>query len=186
MMCYCRGGLSATAVGTLICVGPSSLPLLLRHSPLLRQVRLSPNSKSMSHFFHFLLTSAQILLLLLRSRPLSTSSLLPLIADHPHSAIVCIVSGIVRLRFLLFNAITLFPRGPLSVTDGTGRAENCFSFPQSSLSKAQTFPHVAHRHNLTFNFLPRRLAIPRTLSGWGLCRGKPIYCFIREVHNHPA
>ena len=182
-MCCCRGGLSAMAVGTLICVGPSSLPQPLRHSPLLRQVPLFPNSKSMSHFFHFLLTSAQIPPLLQRFRPLSTSSLPLPIVDRPHSATLCIASGIVQLRFLQINAI---PRG-LSVTDGTDHAEYCFSFPQSSLSrKAQTFSHVAHRHHLALNFILRRLVILPTLVGWGLRRGKSIYCFIREAHSHPV
>lgn len=184
-MCCCRGGLSAMAVGILICVGPSSLRQPPRRSPLLRQVRLSPDSKNMSHFSHFLLTFARILLLPLRFRPLSTFSLLPRIVDHPHSLIPSIASGVVRLHFSQINAITSFHRGLLSVTDGTGRAEYCFSFPQFLLSRqAQTFSHVVHRHNLPHSFLQRSLAILSTPAGWGLCRENPIYCFIREAHNH--
>lgn len=186
-MCSSRGGRSAMGVGSLICVGPLSSPLQpLRHSPPLRQVRLFPNSKSISHLSPFLLTSAQILPPCLRFRPLARYSP-PLLIVDPHSSTLCITSGTVRLHFLRTNATTLFPRGPLSGIDATGPEEYCFSFLRSSLNhKAQALPHVAHRRNLAFKFLLRRLAFLLTLAGWELCRGNPITCFIKEAHNYPA
>jgi len=182
--CY-RGGLSATAVGISICVGPSSPRLPLRHSLLLRLLQLFTNLKNMFHSFHFLLTSAPTLPLPPRCRPPSTYSLPPRIADHPQSLMPCIVPGIVRLHFLQTNAITLFLHD-LLVTDGTDRAEYCSSFLQFSLSrKAQTFSHAARRRNLALSFLQRRLVFLSTLLAQGR-RGKPIHCFIREAHNHTA
>lgn len=187
-MCFSQGGLSAMVVGTLICVGPPFFPRRpLRHSPPLPQVQLFPNSKTISHFSHFHLMSAQIPPPLLRFLPLSTFFPLPLIVDRPHSSTPYIASGIVAQHFLQINAIMLFPCGLPSGSDGTGREEYCFSFLQSSLNrKAQTLSHVAHHRNLAFKFLPRRPAFLQTLAGWRLCREKQIYCFIRGAHNHPA
>lgn len=187
MMCSCPGGLSAMVVGTLICVGPPSSPRPLpRHSPPPHQVRLFPNSKSISHSSPFLLMSAQIPPPLLRFRPLSTFPP-PLLIVDPHSSTPSIASKIVQLHFYQIDAITLFLRGLLFGIDATGREESCFSFLRSSLNrKAQIFSHVAHRRNLACKFLPIKLAFLPTLAGWGLCRGKPIICFIREAHNHPA
>lgn len=181
----CPGGLNAMVVGTSICVGPSSLRQPLRRNHLLHQVRLFPNSKNMSHFSHFLSTFAQTLPLLLNFRPLSIYFLPLRIVDHSHSLIPYIASEIVQLCFLQINAITSFLRGLQFVTDGTGHAEYYSSSLQFS-HKAQISSHVAHPHNLVLNFLLKRLAVLTTLAGWGLHRGRPTYCFSREVHSQAA
>lgn len=187
MMCCCRGGSSAMAVGILICAGLASLLRPLRHNPHPHLVRPFPSSKSMYPFSHFLLTSAQIPPLLLRFRPLSTFTRPSRPVDHPYSLIPCIASGVVRLRFLQINAIILSLRGLLPATDGTDHAVYYFSFPQFSLSrKVRMSSHVAHRPILARNFLPRRIAILWTLVGRATRREKLIYCFIREVRNHLA
>ena len=187
MMSSFRGGLNAMTVGTLICVGHSSLPQLLQQNPPLPRARLFLNLKNTSHSSPFLLTSAQIPPLRLKSRPLSTSLPPFLIVDHRRLLTLFIASGIVQPRFLQVNAAALFPRGPLLGTEDTDREECYSSSLQSSLSRmARILHHVARHHNLTLNFLQRRLAVLQTLAGWGPCLRKPIHCSIREAHSRPA
>jgi len=187
MMCFFQGGLNAMAVGTLICVGPSSLPQLLQHNPPLLRVRLFLNLKSMSHSSRFPLTSAQIPPLHLKYHP--PSILFPplLIVDQRHSLTLFIASGIVQLRFLQIIATALSPRDPLLGTEDTDHEECYSSFLQSSLSrKVQILLRVARHRIPPLNFLPRRFAILQTLVGWGPCLRKLIHFSTREAHSLPA
>lgn len=183
MTCYSRGGLSVTAVGKSICVGPPFLHQLLQHNPLHRQVRHFLNSKSMSRFSHFLSTSVQTPLPLRTFRPLSISITLLRIVDHPRSLMLRAASGIVRLHSSRANVITWAHLDPLFDTDDTG-GECCFSFLLFSLNhRARSCPHAAHLRNLALRFLLRRFAIFPVPAGRVLYWGK-IHCFHKGVHNH--